>query len=196
MKDTRKFTFTDSSTIVLDRVVEAYGFTTKLQLAEHLEMAPSSLSARYKRNVFPADIVAQCSLETGVTLEWLTFGTGKKYDDGKLDILKFSRAKLVDGQLYDSGYLMLDKVMFLPGSPLPTDPICVIDEKHQYIADRKFGDVYDGQWLVDIEGKISVRTLTRIPIQKVRVSGVGMAFDCVIEDIKIIGRIILSCTTN
>ncbi|MGG5217034.1 phage repressor protein CI [Rahnella variigena] len=196
MKNNRKFKFTDSSTTVLDRVVEAYGFTTKLQLAEHLDMAASSLSARYKRNIFPADIAAQCSLETGVTLEWLAFGTGKKYDDGKLDVMKFPRAKLVDGQLYDSGYLMLDKVMFLPGVPLPTDPICIIDEKQQHIADRKFSDVYDGQWLVDIEGKVSVRTLTRIPIQKVRVSGVGMAFDCAIEDIKIIGRIILTCTTN
>lgn len=196
MHDKRKFSFPDNSTTVLDRVVEAYGFTTKLQLAEHLSMAASSLSARYKRTIFPADIVAQCALETGVTLEWLTFGTGKKYDDGKLDVMKFPRTKLVDGQLYDSGYLMFDKVMFLPGIPLPNDPFCVIDEKQQHIADRDFADVYDGEWLVDVEGKVSVRTLTRIPIRKVRVSGVGMAFDCGIEDIKILGRIVLTCKTN
>ncbi|MWL34692.1 phage repressor protein, partial [Escherichia coli] len=36
------------------------------------------------------------------------------------------------------------------------------------------------------------RTLTRIPVGKVRVSGVGMAFDCGIDDIKIIGRIVLT----
>lgn len=169
---------------------------TKLQLAEHLSMAASSLSARYKRNIFPADIVAQCALETGVTLEWLTFGTGKKYDDGKLDVMKFPRHKLVDGQLYESGYLMFDKVMFLPGVPLPIDPICVIDEKLQHIADRKFSDVYDGQWIVNIEGKVSIRTLTRIPIQKVRVSGIGMAFDCSINDIEIIGRVVMTCSNG
>lgn len=196
MTDSRKFKFPESSTIVLDRVVDAYGFMTKMQLAEHLSMAASSLSARYKRNIFPADIVAQCALETGVTLEWLTFGTGKKYDDGKLDVMKFPRAKLVDGQLYESGYLMFDKVMFLPGVPLPADPFCVIDEKLQHIADRKFADVYDGQWIVNIEGKVSVRTLTRIPIQKVRVSGVGMAFDCSINDIEIIGRVVMTCSNG
>lgn len=177
-------------------MLEAYGFQTKLALANHLGMASSSLAARYKRGIFPADIVVRCMAETDVTLEWLVTGNGKKHDDGKLDVMKFSRKKLVDGQLFESGYLMLDKVMFLPGVPLPTDPICILDEKQQYIADRKFGDVYDGQWLVDIEGKVSVRTLTRIPVQKVRVSGVGMAFDCGIADIKIIGRIILTCTTN
>lgn len=181
---------------VLDRVLEAYGFTQKLQLAEHLCMAASSLSARYKRGGLPADIMVKCIAETGVSLEWLATGEGKKFEHDELDIMKFTRAKLVDGQLYESGYLMFDKVMFLPGVPLPTDPICVIDEKQQYIADRKFADVYDGQWIVNIEGKVSVRTLTRIPIQKVRVSGVGMAFDCSINDIEIIGRVVMTCSNS
>lgn len=181
---------------VLDRVIVAYGFNTKLALANHLGMASSSLAARYKRGLFPADIVVRCMAETGVTLEWLVTGDGKKYDDGKLDVMKFSRKKLVDGQLFESGYLMFDKVMFLPGVPLPTDPICVLDERTQYIIDQKFADVYDGQWVVNIEGKVSVRTLTRIPVQKVRVSGVGMAFDCSIDDIEIIGRVVMTCSNG
>ncbi|QUT16145.1 phage repressor protein CI [Rahnella inusitata] len=181
---------------VLDRVIEAYGFNTKLALANHLGMASSSLAARYKRGLFPADIVVRCMAETDVTLEWLVSGKGKKYDDGKLDVMKFSRKKLVDGELFESGYLMFDKVMFLPGVPLPTSPICVLDEKTQYIVDQKFADVYDGQWIVNIEGKVSVRTLTRIPIHKVRVSGVGMAFDCSIDDIEIIGRVVMTCSNG
>ena len=196
MNDNRNFAFPENSAIVLDRVVEAYGFTTKLQLAEHLSMAASSLSARYKRNIFPADIVVQCAFETGVTLEWLTHGTGKKYDDGKLDILKFPHKKLIDGQLYDSGYLMFDKVMFSPGIPIPNSPICVFDEKTQYIVDQQFTDVYDGRWLVEIEGKTGFRDLVRIPVKRLRVSGVGMAFDCNLDDIKILGRVVMTCTTN
>nr|WP_235775074.1 hypothetical protein [Pectobacterium brasiliense] len=41
----------------------------------------------------------------------------------------------------------------------------------------RFDEVTDGKWLVEIEGKASVRDLTRIPVGKVRVSGVGMAWD-------------------
>lgn len=179
------------STPILDRVIEAYGFTQKLQLAEHLGMAANSLSSRYKRGVFPADIVVKCIAETGISLEWLATGEGKKFQDDQLDIMKFPSKKLVDGQLYDSGFVMFDKVFFRAGVPLPVEPICVIDEKAQYILDQKFGDVFDGEWLVNIEGKTSIRTLTRIPIKKVRVSGVGMAFDCAIEDIEIIGRVVM-----
>lgn len=180
------------SSDVLDRVIEAYGFTSKLQLADHFEMASSSLSARFKRGVFPADMVVRCVAETGASLEWLSTGHGKKFDDEEMDIMKFPRKKLVDGQLYDSGYVMFDKVFFRAGLPLPASPICVQDEKAQYILDQKFSEVFDGEWLVNIEGKIGIRTLTRIPVRKVRVSGVGMAFDCGIDDIQIIGRVVLT----
>ncbi|EJI9870543.1 phage repressor protein CI [Salmonella enterica] len=179
------------STPVLNRVIEAYGFTQKLQLAEHLDMAASSLSSRYKRGVFPADIVVKCIAETGANLEWLATGIGKKFENDELDILKMPRKKLVDGQLFDSGHAMFDKIFFRAGTPLPSDPICIQDEKAQYILDQQFAEVFDGEWLVNIEGKASIRTLTRIPVKKVRISGVGMAFDCALEDINVLGRVVL-----
>ncbi|EMA8653197.1 phage repressor protein CI [Cronobacter dublinensis] len=177
---------------VLDRVLEAYGFTQKLQLAEHLGIASSSMSARYKRGGLPADIMLKCMAETGVTLEWLATGQGRKFEDEEVDILKMPRRKIVDGLMYDAGIYMLDKVSFLPGVPLPISPVCVVEGNNQFIVDTSFTEVYDDQWLVEIEGKTSIRTLTRIPIKKVRVSGVGMAFDCGIDDITVIGRVILT----
>ncbi|MEZ6876799.1 phage repressor protein CI [Enterobacter sp. KBR-315C3_2022] len=177
---------------VLDRVLEAYGFTQKLQLAEHLGIASSSMSARYKRGGLPADIMLKCMAETGVTLEWLATGEGKKFEDEEVDILKMPRRKIVDGLMYDAGMYMLDKVSFLPGVPLPSSPVCVLEGNNQFIVDTSFTEVYDDQWLVEIEGKVSIRTLTRIPVKKVRVSGVGMAFDCGIEDITVIGRVVLT----
>ena len=184
--------FSHGGAEVLDRVIQAYGFNTKLALAEHLDIASSSLANRYKRDFFPADIVVRCMAETGATLEWLATGQGRKFNDDELDIMKLPRKKIVDGKLYESGFLMLDKVTFLPGKPLPQNPICVIDNTMQYIVDQHFTEVYDDVWLVEVEGKTSVRTLTRIPVGKVRVSGVGMAFDCGIDDIKIIGHVVLT----
>lgn len=193
MRQRKKISLPTDSAIVLDRVCEAYGFSTSLQLADHLEMAASSMSARRKRGVFPADIVVQCCLETGATLGWLTTGNGNKFENDELNILKFPHKKLIDGQLYETGDVIFDKSMFLPGLPLPNDPMCVIDEKVQYIVDQKFSDVYDGQWLVNIEGKIGIRDLVRVPVGKVRVSGVGTAFDCDLNDIQVIGRVVLTC---
>jgi len=180
------------SSAVLERIVEAYGFTSKLQLADHFQMAASSLSARFKRGIFPADMVIRCVAETGASLEWLSTGNGKKFDDEELDVLKLPRSKIVDGQIYEAGFYLLDKVSFLPGKSIPHDPICVIDSFIQYIIDRKYSEIYDDEWLVEIEGKVSVRTLTRIPVKKVRVSGIGMAFDCSLDEITVLGRVALT----
>lgn len=179
---------------VLDRILEAYGFTQKLQLAEHLGIASSSMSNRYKRGGLPADIMVKCMAETGVSLEWLATGHGKKYESDEIDIMKMPRKKLIDGHLYDSGHVMFDKIFFRAGVPLPLEPVCVQDENTQYILDQKTAEVFDGEWLVNIEGKISIRTLTRIPVKKVRVSGVGMAFDCDIESIQVLGKVIMTCS--
>ncbi|WP_063654082.1 phage repressor protein CI [Candidatus Arsenophonus triatominarum] len=175
---------------VLDRIVEAYGFNSKLMLAVHFNMAASSLSSRYKRGIFPADMVICCVAETGVNLEWLVSGQGKKFDDSILDTLEIENYKLVDRQICELGHVMIDKRMFPKNNPLPNDLISVINNEKHLIVNREFSDVFDGKWLVDIEGKISFRDLTLIPIKRVRVSGVGMAFDCDISDIHVIGRVI------
>ncbi|OFC61407.1 phage repressor protein CI [Candidatus Erwinia dacicola] len=182
---------TDSAPI-LDRVLEAYGFSQKIMLAEHLGMASSSLAGRYRRGGFPADIVVRCVADTGINLEWLATGKGRKYDDQQLDASTIARKKLIDGQLFDAGYIMIDKTMILAPKTEPLRPVLIVDEQSQYLIEMGFTEVYDGEWLVEIEGKISIRTLTRIPIKKVRVSGVGMAFDCGLDDISVLGRVTLT----
>ncbi|MGT3214153.1 transcriptional repressor [Yersinia phage vB_YenM_324] len=175
---------------VLDRIIAAYGFSSKIMLAQHFDIAASSLSSRYKRGGFPADFAVMCMAETGVTLEWLATGEGKMFDDSQTDIFKIRKEKLIDGRVYEAGYLMFDKAFFPPNQAELKDPRVIIDNEIQYVVEYKFTDIFDGKWLVDIEGKTSIRELTRIPIRKVRVSGIGMAFDCELTDITVLGRVV------
>ncbi|MDX6913935.1 phage repressor protein CI [Pectobacterium carotovorum] len=175
----------------IERMVEAYGFSTRQALCDHLGISKSTLATRYMRDSFPAEWVIQCALETGASIYWLSSGNGPMFEDGKSDVVSIPRKKLLNGKLHDSNYYMFDKA-FLPDGL--QDPIVIVDGDVTYIADRKFDEVTDGKWLVEIEGKTSVRELTRIPVGKVRVSGVGMAFDCGIDEIGVISKIIMDCT--
>ena len=187
--------FSQGSSDTLDRVIEAYGFRTKLALAEHLGIASSSLANRYRRGFFPADIVVRCMAETGATLEWLSTGQGRKFYDEELDMMHLQRQKLSGGQLIDAGMARLDKVFFKSGATLPTDPVCIQDDKAQYIVERSFTEVFDGEWLVSIEGKTSIRTLVRIPTNRVRIGGVGMSFDCGLDEINVLGRVVMTISS-
>ncbi|WP_223254600.1 hypothetical protein DUT67_19040 [Pectobacterium peruviense] len=80
-------------------------------------------------------------------------------------MIKSPFKQLIDGRLLDSSYIMIDNALFLLGFSLTENPTCIIDEKTQSIIDQTFADVYDSQWLVEIEEKISIRTLTRIPVR-------------------------------
>lgn len=190
MNEPFDFVSCENSAEVLDRIIQAYGFSSKIMLADHFDMAASSLSGRYKRPIFPADMVVRCLYETKVNIDWLIFGQGNMFDSSKADILTLENHRIINGKLHPASRVMFDKVLFTKNEPLPSDPICVQNEKDFYIVERKFSDVFDGRWLVDIEGKVSVRDLTRIPIKRVRVTGVGIPFDCDLTDLTVIGRVV------
>ncbi|EKN4704465.1 phage repressor protein CI [Yersinia ruckeri] len=175
----------------IDRMLEAYGFNTRQALCEQLGVSASTLANRYLRDTFPADLVIQCALETGVSLRWLTTGEGVMFENPKLnDVVQIPRKKLLDGKLYDSNFYIFDKA-FLPDGL--KDPVVILDGDVTYIADRKFDEVQDGKWVVDIEGKVSVRDIIRIPGGKVRVDGGKFSFNCDLEQLIIVSKIILNC---
>lgn len=182
--------FDQGGKAVIERIVEAYGFSTRVALAEHLGISSSSMSMRYKRDFFPADIAIRCMAETGVKLEWLATGKGKMYDDGRLDVLELPSKKLVDGEVFEASNLVLDKSFFPASQQAPIKPVMIYDASNQYVIETEFKEIYDGKWLVNIEGKTSIRDLTRIPVNKVRVTGTGVPFDCGIDEIGILGRVI------
>lgn len=60
---------------VIARILKAYGFSSRQAFCNHLGISQSTMANRYARDTFPADWVVICSMETGVPVEWLAFGT-------------------------------------------------------------------------------------------------------------------------
>lgn len=195
----------------IERLVHAYGYSTRQALCDQLGVSKSTMASRYMRDIFPSDWVIQCAIETGASLEWLSFGTGEIFQNssGKNsieltpsanenalnDVIAVPRKKVIDGNVYDSSFFMLDKAM-LPQSL--QSPVLVLNEETMYLADQKFDEITDGMWLVVIEGKASIRRLTRIPVRKVRVTAPDPAhsFDCSIDDIQPLAKCHYTLMTN
>lgn len=62
---------------LLNRICEVYGFSQKIQLANHFDIAASSLQNRYKRGNMSYDFAVHCALETGASIAWLMTGEGQ-----------------------------------------------------------------------------------------------------------------------
>lgn len=173
--------------VAIDRLMEAYGFRFKNDLCRHAEISSSTLATWLKRDTFPAELVIQCALETGASLEWLATGNGRKFEHSKSDIETINSYVLKDGKLNTSGRMMFDKV-FLPNDM--KDPYIIRSDSATYFVDKAATDHIDGRWLVEIEGKHSIRELAFIPVKRVKVLGGGIPFDCGVDDIKIIARVV------
>lgn len=175
----------------IERLVEAYGFTTRQALADHLNVSKSTLANRYMRDTFPADWIIQCALETGVSLNWLATGNGIKQSSHKSNILEIQKRVLVNGKLCADGIYVFD-TEFLPKNL--KNPVVVIDGTSEYICDLEFENIWDGKWLVNIDGECSFRAITRTPGSNLSMSKENHSFECSITDIEIIAKLLLSLT--
>ncbi|EPP2804500.1 phage repressor protein CI [Klebsiella aerogenes] len=177
-----------SNVDVLDRICEAYGFSQKIQLANHFDIASSSLSNRYTRGAISYDFAAHCALETGANLRWLLTGEGEAFVNNR----ESSDAKRIEGFTLSEEILKYDKQLSIDAQFFTkpfTDGMAIRSEGKIYFVDKQ-ASLSDGLWLVDIEGAISIRELTKLPGRKLHVAGGKVPFECGIDDIKALGRVV------
>lgn len=173
---------------VIARILEAYGFTTRIALCKQLAVSQSTMANRYARDTFPADWVIVCHLETGASLTWLSTGEGSMFlgsSDKNITYLK--RIDITNGNISTQNDVIAD-ISTIPEGLL--SPFILNADKTTYLADRYDGELVDGFWFIEIDGIVSVRELYRFPGGRVRVENGKASFECKIDDIKILGKII------
>ncbi|MCA7001636.1 phage repressor protein CI [Dickeya solani] len=176
---------------VLDRICEAYGFTQKMQLAYHFNIAASSLSNRYRRGAISYDFAVFCCIDTGANLNWILTGEGQKFEghtstEESQANRKIQKFTLSEARLKECDHLTID-THFLSKHSL--EAFAVQTEGKLHFVDKN-SQLSDGLWLVDIEGAISIRELTVLPGRRLHVAGGNVPFDCGADEIGILGRVI------
>ena len=187
----------------IERLLAAYGFTTKQALSEHLNVSKSTMANRVLRDSFPADWIIQCALETGVSLLWLATGQGsmkagsetekRSHNENKQAIKPLSKLitpSIPKGTL-ENGQLSIDEEIFLDHSILPADYeelMFLETPTNCYLIDKSIKQVSNGFWLINIDGMIIIAKIMRIPGNKIVVNQDEASFECSTDDVEVIGR--------
>ncbi|HFT5241690.1 TPA: phage repressor protein CI [Yersinia enterocolitica] len=173
---------------VLDRICEIYEFSQKIQLANHFDIAASSLSNRYRRGPISFDFAAYCALETGANIRWLLTGKGPKFLGEKApnEVPEIPTFTLSEGKLVEDSNLSVSHNLF--SKPLNAPQCIKADNKTHFV--EQGASLSDGVWLVDIEGSISIREITVLPAKKLHVAGGKVPFECGVDEIKTLGRVV------
>jgi len=180
--------YTFEATEILDRVCETYGFHQKAQLAEYFKISPSSLSNRYMRGTISYDFAAICALETGASLKWLLLGEGEKFsiDQSKSEGKTFDLFTLSENRLSEKSQLRIGDGFF---AKQPNNGFAVRFSGGLYFIDKD-AKISDGSWLISIDDSISIRKLAKLPGNKIHVSGGAVDFECTLEDLEVMGRVV------
>ncbi|MEN5016953.1 phage repressor protein CI [Erwinia sp. Eh17-17] len=173
----------------IERMLQAYGFSSRQVLCRHLDVSQSTMANRIMRGNFPADWVLICSMETGASLEWLTYGRGAPQTDGQTEAASWIECiKITNGVKSQPKWVVYDAAL------LPDDviaPQLIMNERITYIVDASKTDINDGFWLIEIDDVVSIRELYRFPGNRIRVENGKASFDCQLDDIKALGKVIL-----
>ncbi len=172
----------------IERIVQAYGFSSRQALCRHLDVSQSTMANRIMRRNFPADWVLICAMETGTSLEWLTYGRGDsniKNQDSSPTKIEFRN--ITNGKFSSSDWVEYD-VQLLPSEV--NAPLLIRFEKQTFLVDETEAEVTDGLWLIEIDGLVSVKELYRFPGGRIRVENGKASFECKAEEIKMLGKVV------
>lgn len=186
--------------IILQRILHAYGFSMQKELGDHLGIGSGTISAWIRREYFPGDVVVTCALETGVSLSWLATGIDEisctqpnTSMDIKNAIIKMPKASIVAGRFVDDGYWYADRTLFSE-SENNGSLYCITKGTSSWIANFDMKSVSNGIWLLNIDGDHDIYEIKRIPGNKVKFRQVesSSSYDCSVDEIKVVGMVILS----
>lgn len=179
--------------LIIDRIMEAYGFTTKLALCKHLGVSQSTLANRYLRDTISADWVIICHIETGANMDWLLSGSGAAFSQA-------NKASLTQMKFYslENGKLIPLQDFVISNSALPnglTSSFGVRHDQTTFFVDDTFHEINDGFWVIEIDNFVSVRELFRLPGGRIRVENGKASFECQATEIKSLGKVVSKLVT-
>ncbi len=179
----------------LQRIIQAYGFSTQKELSQHLGISTATISTWIRRDYFPAEVVITCSLDTGTSLQWLATGQYSSKQGGlpksisTNPTIKINRKTLVAGKLEGDYELILDE-NFLPNGINGNNLYLIVSGNNSWVVSWGVCEVFNGMWLLDIDGLVDIYNVSRKPRNKLLISGPNGEFECFAREIEVLGIVL------
>lgn len=172
----------------ITRVLQAYGFSTRQALCEHLGVSQSTMANRWMRDTFPHDWLIACHLDTGASLLWLATGQGSPgVENAPENGLRLQYKEITNGIISNLTVVHYDSLLI----PKNTANLSLVKfEGDVYLVEEYKGEVNDGVWFIEIDGFSSIRRIYRLPGSRLRVENGPASFECEASGILVLGKIV------
>ncbi|MFA0190646.1 helix-turn-helix domain-containing protein [Vibrio lentus] len=161
-------------------------------LADYYGIPKSTFSTWHTHSRTGWELIIRTHLATGASIRYMALGEGEPFEGGESNTLSSQEMQifnLSDGALTESGKTALDMVMLDRFGLKPSVTQVIEDDAGIYYINKESTDPVAGDYLIDIDGRLSLNYLQRLPGNKLAIAFGTSTIEVSEDDIKVLGRV-------
>ncbi|MEZ8372780.1 helix-turn-helix domain-containing protein [Vibrio cyclitrophicus] len=175
-----------------EKLKEVTGCHNYNLLADYFGVPKSTLLTWHTHNRTGFELIVREHLKSGASIRYMALGEGKPFEDDETKDLPAEGLqifKLAEGSLVESGSMAIDLSTLDRFGLKPSITQVVEDDAGLYYINKESIDPVTGDYLIDIDGRLSINYLQRLPGKKLAIAFGASTIEVSEDDIKVLGRV-------
>ncbi|MUK40972.1 transcriptional regulator [Aliivibrio fischeri] len=162
---------------------------TFLKLADVFGIPRTTITTWNTHDRTSFELIVRAHLATGASVRYMALGEGEAFENNISTIPSLKVSKLVDGALLDGGKINLDEEALERFGLTPLNTQIIEDDSGMYYINKESTDPVSGDYLLDVDGRLSINNLQRLPGKKLAIAFGSSTIEVSEEDVKVVGRV-------
>ncbi|EJE8523596.1 phage repressor protein CI [Vibrio parahaemolyticus] len=172
-----------------DRLKEITGCTSYDLLADYYGVPKSTIFTWHQHDRIAHELIVREHLASGASVKYLALGEGEPFSGSSSPNENLATYKLEGGSLEKSGSMSLDLTTLERFGLKPSNTQVIEDDSGIYYINKDSVDPISGDYLIDVDGRLSINYLQRLPGKKLAIAFNTSTIEVSEQDIKVLGRV-------
>ncbi|QUJ68261.1 phage repressor protein CI [Photobacterium sp. GJ3] len=168
------------------------GCKTYELLSDYYGVPNSTFSTWHTHNRTGWELIVRTHLATGASIRYMALGEGEPIDSGVSNVPNVESLQMYslnDGALVETTKTTIDLMTLDRFGLKPSFTQVIEDDSGIYYINKQSVDPVAGDYLIDIDGRLSINYLQRLPGKKLAIAFGTSTIEVSEEDIKVLGRV-------
>lgn len=172
-----------------EKLKKVTGCKTFEMMSDRYAVPNSTFSTWHTHNRTGFELIIREHLASGASVRYLALGEGEPFDTTSSPTEPLTCNRLSDGSLIEHGKVTIDLVTLGRFGLKPSVTQVVEDDAGIYYINKESTDPVTGDYLIDIDGRLSINYLQRLPGKKLAIAFGASTIEVSENDIKVLGRV-------
>lgn len=172
-----------------DRLKEVTGCNSYNLLADYYGIPKSTILTWHHHDRIAHELIVREHLTSGASVKYLALGEGEPFSGNQSPNENLAIYRLESGSLEKCGNMSLDLSTLDRFGLKPSKTQVIEDNSGIYYIDKESVDPIAGDYLIDVDGRLSINYLQRLPGRRLAIAFGTSTIEVAEDDIKVLGRV-------